>query len=491
MDALFDQYRPLPHTEDECCERSGAPRSATARVVDDLEALGRDELQRRQLIADTAFRRGGVTFSVYASDEGVEKVFPFDLIPRIIPGDTWAELERGLIQRVEALNLFLLDIYGDQKILEAGIIPRDFIEGSTGYLPEMRGVRPPGDLHIHVGGIDLIRGGDGVYRVLEDNIRTPSGVSYVLENREVMKRVLPRVFGEAHVRPVDQYPRKLREALCSMSPLDADDVNLVVLTPGAYNSAYFEHTFLARSMGCDLVQASDLYVGRDDRVYVKTTRGPRRVDVIYRRIDDDFLDPEVFRKDSLLGVPGIVRAYARGKVVLANGIGNGVADDKAIYPFVHDMIRFYLGQEPLLEQVKTYVCARPDELAYTLTHLDALVVKAVDASGGYGMLMGPSATAEERAEFTQRIKDNPRGYIAQPLVQLSTCPTWTDEGVAPRRVDLRPFIVTGKHGSYVLPGGLTRVALEAGSYVVNSSQGGGSKDTWVLDESPAHTGDRS
>lgn len=482
MSPLFEQYSPLPGACDECVGPDGASHPAAAGVVADLEALGQKELQRRQQLADGAFLRGGVTFSVYASDEGVEKVFPFDLIPRIIPGAEWATMERGLVQRVEALNHFLLDIYGDQRILAEGIIPRDFVEGSTGFLPQMKGVRPPGYLHIHVGGIDLIRGGDGEHRVLEDNIRTPSGVSYVLENREVMKRVLPRVFGEAHVRPVDQYPRELRQALCSMSPLDPDDTGLVLLTPGAYNSAYFEHTFLARSMGCDLVQASDLFVGRDDRVYVKTTRGPKRVDVIYRRIDDDFIDPEVFRPDSLLGVPGLVRAYARGKVVLANGIGNGVADDKAIYPFVHDMIRFYLDEEPALAQVKTFVCARPDELKYTLAHLDELVVKAVDASGGYGMLMGPSATAAERAEFAKRIQANPRGYIAQPLVELSTCPTWTSEGVAPRRVDLRPFIVTGKQGSYALPGGLTRVALTAGSYVVNSSQGGGSKDTWVLEE---------
>jgi uncharacterized circularly permuted ATP-grasp superfamily protein len=379
---------------------------------------------------------------------------------------------------VRALNAFLADVYGKQAILKDKRVPEDLVLGSTGYLPEMKGVVPPKGVHMYIAGIDLIRDARGEFLVLEDNARTPSGVSYVLENRGVMKRALPRIFRGLHVRSVDEYPTRLRSSLCETAPVDADEAKAVVLTPGPFNSAYFEHSFLARRMGCDLVHASDLFV-RDGKVFLSTTAGPKRVHVIYRRVDDEFLDPEVFRKDSLLGVPGLVGAYAAGGVTLANAIGNGVADDKAVYRYVPDMIRFYLSEEPLLGQVETYDCSDPKHLSHVLSNLDKLVVKAVDGSGGYGMLMGPTASKSERDEFGAKLSMNPRGYIAQPRVELSCAPTWCGDGLSPRRLDLRPFVLTGKN-TWVMPGGLCRVALAENSYVVNSSQGGGSKDTWVL-----------
>ncbi|MCC7535691.1 MAG: circularly permuted type 2 ATP-grasp protein [Deltaproteobacteria bacterium] len=479
---LFAGYRPPVDTYDEIFDARGAPRPGLDRVVRLLEGIGPNELRTRQRLADEAFLKSGVTFSVYADQRGVERIFPFDLVPRVVSAREWEPVRRGLEQRVRALNAFLADVYGDQRILAEGRIPRHLVEASKGFLPAMRGIRPPGGVYVHVAGIDLIRRPDGTLVVLEDNVRTPSGVSYVLENRTVMKRVLPRIFAEARVRPVDEYPLRLREALVSVSPVEPTGTRTVILTPGQHNSAYFEHTFLARRMGCDLVQGQDLFVWHD-KVYVKTTRGPSRVDVIYRRVDDAFLDPEVFRADSLLGVPGLVRAYAKGNVAIANAIGNGVADDKAVYPFVPEMVRFYLSEEPLLPQVETYVCDREKDLSYVLANLPSLVVKSVDESGGYGMLMGPQASKKELAEHARRIRQSPRGYIAQPLVELSSCPTWCGNGIAPRRVDLRPYVVTGR-STWVLPGGLTRVALVEGSYVVNSSQGGGSKDTWVLEDQP-------
>ncbi len=476
---LFDGYRPTPEVFDEVFDADGTPRPGVRRAVDLVSGMGRAEFVRRQRIADTTFFKGGITFNVYADNPaGTERIFPFDMIPRIIDGKVWARIERGLVQRVAALNAFLADVYGDQRILAENVVPRRLVEGSAGYLPQLGGVKPSGGVYVHIAGIDLIRGPDGEFLVLEDNARTPSGVSYVLENRAVMKRAISNIFADTRVRPVDDYPQQLRTALHGLAP--SDDPRLVVLTPGRWNSTYFEHSFLARRMGCELVEASDLVV-HDDKVYVKTTAGPQRVHVIYRRIDDDFLDPDVFRPDSLLGVRGLVSAYAAGNVTIANALGNGVSDDKAIYPFVPDMIRFYLDEDPILGQVQTYLCERDDQRLYVLDHLDELVVKAVDASGGYGMLMGPTASTAEREEFRNRIQDNPRGYIAQPLIELSTCPTWQDGSVRPRRVDLRPYIITGS-SSWVLPGGLTRVALREGSYVVNSSQGGGSKDTWVVDD---------
>jgi uncharacterized circularly permuted ATP-grasp superfamily protein len=475
---LFARYRGPADTYDEYFTEAGTPRREVARVVKALDKLGKRELQRRQALASSAFLNAGVTFSVYSDQRGAERIFPFDLIPRVIAAKEWDRLERGLIQRVHALNAFLADVYGKQRILAQGVLPAERVLGSSGYVERMRGVRPPHGVYVHIAGIDLVRGPSGEFVVLEDNARTPSGVSYVLENRGVMKRALPRVFGRLAVRSVDDYPTVLRKTLLDVAPRRQKSPRAVVLTPGPFNSAYFEHSFLARRMGCELVHPSDLFVDAK-KVYLKTTSGPQRVHSIYRRIDDDFLDPEVFRPDSLLGVPGIVSAYVAGNVTLANAVGNGVADDKGIYPYVPDMIRFYLSEEPILGQVDTYDCGKREQLAYVLEHLGKLVVKAVDGSGGYGMLMGPTATKRERAEFARKLRRKPGGYIAQPRLELSTGPTWCDDGVEPRRLDLRPFVLTGK-STWVLPGGLSRVALKRGSYVVNSSQGGGSKDTWVL-----------
>ncbi len=476
--SLFAGYAPLPGAFDEFVDANGQPHSAVAAVVRRLDELGRDEFRRRKKLADATFLRGGVTFSVYRGDAATERIFPFDLIPRVVAAAEWDPVRRGLEQRIQALNAFLSDVYGHQRILDEGKVPRALVEGSKGYIKAMHGVRPPGGVYIHIAGIDLIRDASGGFLVLEDNVRTPSGVSYVLENRDMMKKVFPTVLRECSVAPVEMYPTMLREAMSAVAPRGGGEGQRVLLTPGPYNSAYFEHGFLARRIGCELVQGSDLFVD-DDRVWSKTTHGLRPVDVVYRRVDDAFLDPEIFREDSLVGVPGLVRAYAKGNVALVNAIGNGVADDKGIYPFVPDMIRFYLGEEPILPQVPTYVCARESDCAYVIDHLGELVVKAVNEAGGYGMLMGPSASRAERAEFRERIRKDPRNYIAQPRIELSGSPTWTRAGIQPRRVDLRPFVVTG-HKSWVLPGGLTRVALVKGSYVVNSSQGGGSKDTWVV-----------
>ena len=465
---------------DELFDADGAPRAAAARVVGLLRDLGAREFRERQRLADATFLRSGITFSVYSETVGSERIFPFDLIPRLVSAEDWERLRGGLAQRVLALNQFLADVYGDQRILREDVIPREMVLGASAYVPEMRGVKPPGGVHVHIAGIDLIRDASGEFLVLEDNARTPSGVSYVLENRMVMKKVFPRVFAASRVAGVEEYPLRLRDALAAVGPAPDVEEGTAILTPGPYNSAYFEHSFLARRMGVPLVEGRDLFVD-EDRVYAKTTLGPQRIDVLYRRVDDAFLDPEVFRADSALGVPGLVRAYAAGNVALANAIGNGVADDKGIYPFVPDMIRFYLSEEPILGQVPTYVCAREKDRAFVVDHLDELVVKAVNEAGGYGMLMGPQASRRERRAFAEKIAANPRNYIAQGRVELSTCPTWTGSGVGPRRVDLRPYIVTGRE-PWVLPGGLTRVALVEGSYVVNSSQGGGSKDTWVLQE---------
>ncbi len=479
--SLFSDYAPLKGTFDECFDADGKVRPETERVVQLLESLGGREFRTRQRLADTTFLKSGITFSVYSDRRGAERIFPFDLIPRIIPGAEWERVRTGLQQRIRALNFFLNDVYSDQRILAEDVVPRDLVLGASGYTPEVSGIRPPGGIYVHIAGIDLIRGPDGEFVVLEDNARTPSGVSYVLENRMMMKKVFPHVFAESRVMGVEEYPIRLRDALAAVGPAPDDEDGTAVLTPGPFNSAYFEHSFLARRMGVPLVEGRDLFVDRD-RLYAKTTLGPRRIDVLYRRIDDPFLDPEVFRKDSALGVPGLVRAYAKGNVALANAIGNGVVDDKGIYPYVPDMIRFYLSEEPILGQVPTYVCAREDDLAYVLDHVGELVIKAVNEAGGYGMLIGPQASRRERKDFAERIRSNPRNYIAQPRIELSTCPTWTSRGVGPRRVDLRPYVVTGRDDPWVLPGGLTRVALVEGSYVVNSSQGGGSKDTWVLEE---------
>lgn len=477
---LFSSYRPLPGTYDELFAAEGEVRDALRAIVAAIGAVDRDAFARHQALAERALLQQGVTFSVYGDQRGTEKIFPYCLLPRLIPGRDWDHVERGLAQRLRALSMFLDDVYGDQRILREKVIPQELVLGSKAFLPRVREWSPPGGVRIHIAGVDLVRDPDGVFRVLEDNLRTPSGVSYVLENRLVTKRILGGPFELGRVRRVDEYPRRLVETLRSVSPRPPDASCVVVLTPGPYNSAYYEHGFLARTMGVELVQAQDLFVDADV-CYVRTTRGPRRVDVIYRRTDEAFLDPECFRPDSALGVRGLMRAYAAGNVALANAPGNGVADDKAVYAFVPDMIRFYLGEDALLEQLPTWVCARDDDRRFVLEHLDELVVKAVDEAGGYGMLMGPQSTAEERDEFRRRIEAEPRKYIAQRRLELSTCPTWIEgRGIEPRRVDLRPYVLTGRDATWVLPGGLTRVALREGSYVVNSSQGGGSKDTWVL-----------
>ena len=479
--SLLAAYRPFDGTWDELIDADGTPRPHAVDVCATLGGMPPAELARYQHLAELSLYNQGVTFSVYSDQRGTEKIFPMDLVPRVIGAAEWSRVERGLEQRVRALNLFLDDVYGEQRIFASGAVPADLILGAKLYVPSLRGLKPPGGVRIAIAGIDLIRSPDGALRVLEDNVRTPSGVSYVVENRLVTKRIFQRKMSLNRVRSVEEYPIELVRTLRAIAPpVVRDDACVVLLTPGSYNSAYFEHTFLARQMGIELVEASDLYV-EDDTVFVRTTQGPKRVDVIYRRIDDAYLDPQFFRPDSLLGVPGVMRAYAAGRVSLANAPGNGVADDKAVYPFVPDMIRFYLGEEPIVPQVDTYVCAREDDLKYVLSNLDKLVVKAVDEAGGYGMLMGPQSTAAERAEFHARVKAEPRKYIAQHRVELSTCPTWDPARgtLSPRRVDLRPFILSSPDRVWVLPGGLTRVALVEGSYVVNSSQGGGSKDTWV------------
>ena len=480
---LFGSYECHERSWDEIFQTDGRPQPHSKVLLDCLSDLTTSTFFERRALADLVFINQGITFSVYSDRRGVEKIFPFDLVPRPVGGEQWDRIEAGLNQRIHALNLFLHDIYHDQRILKEGVIPSDLVLESKGYRPEMEGFTPPGGQYLHVVGTDLIRDPSGEFLVLEDNGRTPSGVSYVLENRVVMKKVYPQLFQQCRVRRVEDYPLQLRNALSSVAPEGASEPPcIVLLSPGPYNSAYFEHSFLARHMGIELVFGRDLFV-HNNRVFLGTTRGPQQVDVIYRRLDDDFLDPNAFRADSVLGVPDLMKAYRAGNVTLANAVGTGVADDKAIYPFVEDMIRFYLSEDAILHNVPTYICARPKDLAYVLEHLDSLVVKAVNESGGYGMLMGPSSTKEQQQEFAEKLRANPRNYIAQPVVSLSTCPTWTDEGLAPRHVDLRPYIVSGKD-RWVLPGGLTRTALVKGSLVVNSSQGGGSKDTWVMETRP-------
>jgi len=443
-----------------------------------FQKQGVEALASSRLDADLLFRRVGITFNVYGDQEGAERLIPFDLIPRILTAAEWATLERGLAQRVNALNAFLQDIYHDQRIIEEKIVPADLIHQNSQYRPELHGVKLPHDVWAHISGIDIVRAEKGEFYVLEDNLRVPSGVSYMIEDRKVMMRLFPEIFASNSVAPVEHYPDLLLEHLRSIAPVGVENPAVVVLTPGMYNSAYFEHAYLAQQMGVELVEGRDLFVS-EERVFAKTTRGPRRIDVIYRRIDDDFLDPLVFRPDSTLGVPGLVSAVRAGRVTVSNAIGTGIADDKAVYPFVPEMIRFYLSEEPILKNVPTYLCRRPDELAYVLANLPELVVKETHGAGGYGMLIGPRATKVEIESFRQRIIASPETYIAQPTLALSTCPTMVGDGIAPRHVDLRPFVLSGEKLSMV-PGGLTRVALNAGSLVVNSSQGGGTKDTWVL-----------
>ncbi|MET0216937.1 MAG: circularly permuted type 2 ATP-grasp protein [Burkholderiales bacterium] len=457
----------------------GAIRQHYQPFADWLADTPPDRIAQKRAEADIVFHRVGITFAVYGEESGTERLIPFDIVPRIIPASEWLMLAQGLRQRVKTLNAFLHDIYHDQEILKAGIIPPEKVTGNAQYRPEMDGVTVPKGIYSHVSGVDVVRAGQGEYYVLEDNLRVPSGVSYMLENRKMMMRLFPELFSKQPVAPVDHYPDLLLETLRSVAPEGVSNPTVVLLTPGSYNSAYFEHTFLAQQMGIELVEGQDLFV-RENTVYMRTTKGPRRVDVIYRRIDDDFIDPLAFRKDSMLGVPGLFAAYRAGKVTLANAIGTGVADDKSVYPYVPELIRFYLGEAPILNNVHTYLLAKPEDRDYVLAHLAELVVKEVHGSGGYGMLIGPTASAAQREEFRQRIIAAPEKYIAQPTLSLSACPTFVESGVAPRHVDLRPFVLSGRNVTLV-PGGLTRVALREGSLVVNSSQGGGTKDTWVLE----------
>ena len=478
VDGLFDEMFAAP----------GKARPHYVPVASRLAGLGADALQSRRRMADVSFRNQGITFTVYSDSSGVEKIFPFDLVPRIIPADEWQTIERGLVQRITALNMFCQDIYHQQRILREKIIPPELIYGAKMFRREMFGVHVPRNIYIHVCGTDLIRDKNGTYYVLEDNGRTPSGVSYVLENRSVMKRVFPSLFTQYKVRAIEDYPYNLLQVLRYVAPHQGgNEPTVAILTPGVFNSAYFEHSFLARQMGVELVEGRDLCVS-NGLVFMRTTGGLRRVDVLYRRVDDDFLDPLCFRPDSCLGVAGLMNAYRCGNVALVNAVGTGVADDKAIYPFVPDMIKFYFGQEAILPNVPTYICARENDKKFVLEHLDELVVKSTNESGGYGMLMGHQASKKEREEFAEKIKSDPRNFIAQPVVQLSQHPSIvdTESGVRfeGRRIDLRPYILYGEK-VVVMPGGLTRVALRKGSLVVNSSQGGGSKDTWVLEDEKA------
>ena len=463
---------------DEMFEAEGSVRLHYAPLARQLATLTPEDVLHRQRAADRSFQARGITFAVNQGTEGVEKIMPFDLVPRIITPAEWHRIERGLEQRVRALNLFLWDLYHEQRILDEGVVPVELALGARGYRREVRWLDVPEGVYTHVVGSDLVRDASGEFFVLEDNLRTPSGVSYVVENRRVLKRTWPQIFRDYEVRPVEGYPQDLLAMLRAVAPPSTDDANVVVLTPGVYNSAYFEHAFLAKGMGAELVQGSDLFVD-DGFVYTRTVHGRERVDVIYRRVDDDFLDPLTFRPDSLLGVSGLVACYRMGHVSLANAIGAGVADDKATYAYVPDIIKYYLGEDPILSNVPTYLATRPDEQQYILEHLDELVVKSVNESGGYGMLVGPHSTKKQREEFRARIVADPRGYIAQPTLALSRHPCWVEDHFEGRHVDLRPFVLFGQEVR-VTPGGLTRVALRRGSLVVNSSQGGGGKDTWVL-----------
>ena len=465
---------------DEMYDATRTLRPHYRAYADWLAATPEERIARKRAEADIAFRRVGITFAVYGEEAGKERLIPFDVIPRIIPATEWHTLQAGLRQRVKALNAFLNDIYHTQDILRANRIPREQIVHNAQFRPEMIGVNVPAAIYAHITGVDLVRAGEGEFYVLEDNLRVPSGVSYMIEDRKMMMRLFPELFSQHKIAPVQHYPDMLLENLRTVAPVGVDNPTVVLLTPGAYNSAYFEHTFLAQQMGVELVEGRDLFVD-NEMVYMRTTRGPQRVDVIYRRLDDDFLDPQVFRKDSMLGVPGLLAAYRAGRVTLANAIGTGVADDKSIYPYVPEMIRFYLGEEPLLNNVPTWMLRKPDDLKYVLDHLPDLVVKEVHGAGGYGMLVGPASTRAEIEAFRARIVAAPEKYIAQPTLALSTCPTYVESGIAPRHLDLRPFVLSGKQIDMV-PGGLTRVALREGSLVVNSSQGGGTKDTWVLED---------
>ena len=461
-------------------DEHGAPRPHYGTFHTWLGNQSQALMSLKRAEADLIFRRVGITFAVYGDDLGAERTIPFDQVPRIFTAKEWVDLETGLRQRVTALNHFIHDVYHDEAIIKAGIIPAEQVFNNAQYRPEMRHIEVPRNIYAQIAGIDIVRAGEGEFYVLEDNLRVPSGVSYMVEDRKMMMRLFPDLFQRYRVAPVEHYPDLLLECLKSVKPEGIKKPNVVVLTPGMFNSAYFEHTYLAQQMGVELVEGKDLFV-KDEEVFMRTTRGPERVDVIYRRIDDDFLDPLAFRSDSALGVAGLLNAYRAGNITLANAIGTGIADDKSIYPYVPDMIEFYLGEKPILNNVPTYQCRKAEDLAYTLANIEQLVVKETHGAGGYGMLVGPASTKDEIARFKENLIKHPEQYIAQPTLSLSTCPTFVESGIAPRHIDLRPFVLSGKTIKMV-PGGLTRVALKEGSLVVNSSQGGGTKDTWVLED---------
>ena len=465
---------------DELLDDEGNPRPVARDLMHLLDQLGVDELRERQRMSDLEILTMGISFTIYSEGENIDRAWPFDVIPRLIPGEEWEQVEQGLAQRLRALNMFIDDIYNDQRIIAAGIFPKELLEDATNFREECRGVHPKFGVWAHISGSDLVRAGDGQFYVLEDNLRVPSGVSYVLENRVVAKRTFPELFERHLIRPVDAYTDELNKLLMSLAPAGRRDPQIVVLTPGIFNSAYFEHSFLAQRMGAELVEGADLVVDHDNCVYMKTVQGLERVDVIYRRIDDLFIDPEVFNPDSMLGVPGLMRAWKAGNVGIANAPGAGVADDKCVYAWVPDMIRYYLNEEPLIANVPTYRCMYVDECDYVLEHLHELVLKPANESGGYGIVIGDRATPAELETVAAAIRADPRNWVAQPILDLSTAPTLVADGIAPRHLDLRPFVLTGE-GSYVTAGGLTRVALREGSLIVNSSQGGGSKDTWIVD----------
>ena len=473
----LENYK-LDSAFDEMFEGAGALRDHYGPLLEHLTALPADEVQRRKQAADLAFLNQGITFTVYGKDEGTERIFPYDLLPRIITASEWEHVEKGLTQRITALNLFLKDIYNEGRILKDGIVPRELIYSCPQFRRQMQGLQVPRNVYVAICGTDLIRLESGEFVVLEDNLRVPSGVSYMLTNRRVMKRIFPQLFRNYNVRPIEHYTQVLLSTLRSLAPEGRPEPNIVLLTPGVFNSAYFEHAYLARQMGIELVEGRDLVV-HDNICYMRTTSGLRRVDVIYRRVDDDFIDPLAFRPDSILGVAGLFNAYRAGNVTLSNAFGTGVADDKAVYAYVPSIIKYYLGEDQILNNVKTYLCANDKERRHTLANLDRLVVKAVGESGGYGMLIGPQSTAKEREEFADKINANPRNYIAQPTISFSRAPCLIGDELEPRHVDLRPYVLYGDKVT-IVPGGLTRVALKRGSLVVNSSQGGGSKDTWVL-----------
>ncbi|HBO11520.1 MAG TPA: hypothetical protein DD491_01920 [Halieaceae bacterium] len=479
MDDSWKRYRSAPYY-DELITAKGHPRTAARGAVNLLRNLPDEELAARRAAASAAIREMGISFTVYTEGGNIDRAWPFDIIPRIITAREWNAVREGLVQRSRALNCFIDDIYNRQKILADGIIPADLVLESANYKPQCAGASPRFGVWAHVCGSDLIRDADGHFYVLEDNLRVPSGVSYMVENREITKRVLPELFENYSILPVDDYPSQLYQMLASLSPRERRRPCVAVLTPGIYNSAYFEHAFLAQGMGAELVEGADLLVDDDDCVYMRTVDGPVRVDVIYRRIDEDFMDPEAFREDSMLGVPGLMRAWRAGKVAVANAPGSGVADDKVIYAYVPEMIRYYLGEKPKVRSVPTYLCHREEDREHVLKHLDKLVVKPANESGGYGIMVGPHVDAATRKKFAKLIEKNPRNYIAQPTLKLSTAPTCVDGGIEPRHLDLRPFILQGRD-TWVTPGGLTRVAMVKGSLVVNSSQGGGSKDTWIVE----------